>query len=134
MWQCNPSERKAQFRKCLCCQPCFTFLYYNFYYQCAFHNWPLLRLLESFTVRTIRIQYNILNTKRTSQSWFCIRLIGFPPYTLGCNEFIFYSIFIRLTLFSLYFSILRTIYFLTFFYSRPPSFAKLTFCKFKSSK
>ena len=46
----------------------------------------------------------------------------------------FYSIFIWLTLFSLYFSILRTIYFLTFFDSRPPSFAKLTFCKLKFSK
>ena len=54
--------------------------------------------------------------------------------SLGCNEFIFYSIFIWLTLFSLYFSILRTIYFLTFFDSRPPSFAKLTFCKLKFSK
>ena len=54
--------------------------------------------------------------------------------SLGCNEFIFYSIFIWLTLFSLYFSILRTICFLTFFDSRPPSFAKLTFCRFKFSK
>ena len=53
---------------------------------------------------------------------------------VGCNEFIFYSIFIWLTLFSLYFSILRTICFLTFFDSRPPSFAKLTFCRFKFSK
>ena len=55
-------------------------------------------------------------------------------YRIGCNEFIFYSIFIWLTLFSLYFSILRTICFLTFFDSRPPSFAKLTFCKLKFSK
>ena len=38
-----------------------------------------------------------------------------------------------LTLFSLYFLILRTIYFLTFFDLRPPSFAKFTFCKFKFS-
>ena len=59
--------------------------------------------------------------------------VGLCP-TLGCNEFIFYSIFIWLTLFSLYFSILRTICFLTFFDSRPPSFAKLTFCRFKFSK
>ena len=48
----------------------------------------------------------------------------------GRIKFFFYLIFIRLTLFSLYFLILRTIYFLTFFDLRPPSFAKFTFCKF----
>ena len=47
---------------------------------------------------------------------------------LGCIEFFFYLIFIRLTLFSLYFLILRTIYFLTFFDLRPPSFANFNFC------
>ena len=56
-----------------------------------------------------------------------------PRVSIGVQQFFFYSIFIWLTLFSLYFSILRTIYFLTFFDSRPPSFAKLTFCKFKLS-
>ena len=63
-----------------------------------------------------------------------LRMRSSWQYSLGCNEFIFYSTFIWLTLFSLYFSILRTICFLTFFDSRPPSFAKLTFCRFKFSK
>ena len=44
------------------------------------------------------------------------------------HRIFFYSIFIWLTLFSLYFLILRTIYFLTFFDLRPPSFAKFNFC------
>ena len=54
-------------------------------------------------------------------------------YILGCIEFFVCSIFIWLTLLSLYFLILRTIYFLTFFDLRPPSFAKSTFFKFKLS-
>ena len=54
-------------------------------------------------------------------------------YTIGCIEFLFYSIFIWLTVFSLYFLILRTIYFLTFCDLRTPSFAKFTFCKVKFS-
>ena len=49
-------------------------------------------------------------------------------WRLGCIEFFLYLIFIRLTLFSLYFLILRTIYFLTFFDLRPPSFANFNFC------
>ena len=79
------------------------------------------------------------NTRRNTDktiviSYFCLWAVApvywtqILPCTLGCIEFFLYLIFIRLTLFSLYFLILRTIYFLAFFYLRPPSFANFNFC------
>ena len=54
------------------------------------------------------------------------------PHTRVQRIYFLFNFYLAHTFF-LYFSILRTIYFLTFFDSRPPSFAKLTFCKFKLS-
>ena len=58
---------------------------------------------------------------------YTIRILYVQLYS-RVHRIFFYLIFIRLTLFSLYFLILRTIYFLTFFDLRPPSFANFNFC------
>ena len=68
-------------------------------------------------------------TKERGKIWCQLHLTFYhDQWSIGCIDFFLNLIFIRLTLFSLYFLILRTIYFLTFFYLRPPSFANFNFC------
>ena len=94
-------------------------------------------LLLGFTIQfhfalTIERKWSALSINRylwqPTVSWTPSFMRSRYKYTLGCIEFFLYLIFIRLTLFSLYFLILRTIYFLTFFDLRPPSFANFNFC------
>ena len=77
-----------------------------------------------------RIGFNTVNPSLSTGEDYPVHSLMMNRMAVRVHRIFFYSNFIWLTLFSLYFLILRTIYFLTFFDLRPPSFAKFTFCKF----